>query len=331
MSQSVPTLRPPPDGRQIVVTPSMCGPGGLFFGRAGDWTWDAVGHACGIDPYRARTATGQPVYLAFQYYRVRGAPGAHPYLLAFGDRLELTSRVFTLGGESLLTLHRIALDGAAPGGALEPEEAYERPRPHCFYVETYNRWVTRSRPAGNDHLVSATPVGFRADALPPLPARFSPRADCTAARRAASFHPGGIPGHRPLGAVHGSAYRVDAARDLNGAGLLYFASYFSLVDTALLRLWHTLERDDRGFVDRCLLDHRLLYAANADPGTELTLTARLWRDEADPRRETGEVTVRRAGEDRLVAVAAVRLRLPEPPAVPAGPTPATTSTERVIP
>ena len=56
--------------RVEVVTPAMCGHNSLFIGQLGDWTWDAVGASCRIDPYTAADADGNPAYLSFAYFRV---------------------------------------------------------------------------------------------------------------------------------------------------------------------------------------------------------------------------------------------------------------------
>jgi len=54
-------------------------------------------------------------------------------------------------------------------------------------------------------------------------------------------------------------------------GLLYFASYFSVVDWALVRLWRHLGRGTADFLGRAVLDHQLLYLGNADADSVLAI------------------------------------------------------------
>jgi probable biosynthetic protein (TIGR04098 family) len=246
-----PGLRALPDGsfaRTEVVTPSMCGHNSLFPGRLGDWTWDAVSAACDVDAYRAHDAGGAPTYLSFHYFRIRAGDGLDPLRLTFGDRLDVVSRVFALGSESLLTVHRVEHDD----GSLD--------------VENVNRWISRSRPDTNRGLVRAVPAGFDHHRLPAATPDLDPRLAYTGARRDLTFRPSGNAG-TPLHLD----YPVEASRDLNGVGLLYFASYFSVVDWALVRLWRHLGRDTADFLGRAVLDHQLLYLGNADADGVLAL------------------------------------------------------------
>ncbi|MFJ2745839.1 LnmK family bifunctional acyltransferase/decarboxylase [Streptomyces sp. NPDC087440] len=298
--------------RRITVSPSMCGPGPLFFAQAGDWTWEAVGRAASLNTFQARTADGKPAYLAFSYFRTRGSTDVHPYGLTFGDELDLESCVYGAGIDSALTVHRLTpsrRSATLPAvQRLRPEEL-DHPEPGCLYVETFNRWLSRREGGSNQKLLTSIPVGFDHSVLPPLPENCSPRATVAAVRQEGLFPP--VPGFRRTEPDFRTRYRVDAARDLNGAGLLYFASYFSIVDTAMLQLWTHLGRSEQAFLGRHLLDHQICYFANADPGTQLDLTVGLWGSGTDAREEVADVVLRDAGSGRLVAVASVRLRVPE--------------------
>ena len=71
---------------------------------------------------------------------------------------------------------------------------------------------------------------------------------------------------------------MDASRDLNGAGLLYFASYFSIVDWAVLRMWRHLGRPAQAFLRRRVLDRQLCFVANADAEDILDVEVTSYRD-----------------------------------------------------
>nr|WP_257032536.1 LnmK family bifunctional acyltransferase/decarboxylase [Streptomyces sp. 1331.2] len=100
---------------------------------------------------------------------------------------------------------------------------------------------------------------------------------------------------------------MDPSRDLNGAGLLYFASYFSIVDRALLLAWRGLGRDDRSFLDRVVVDQQLCYLGNADAGSPLILTVRQWLRAGDAGSEAFDVVLRDKGTGRLLAVCSLQL------------------------
>lgn len=295
--------------RRARVTTNMCGGSSAIFAQLGDWTWDAVSALCGTDVYAARTPDGLPAYLSFYYYEVRGNERIHPHGLTFGDELDVTSRCFDFGSESVLTLHRLTrVGGDAPAGELTPEEFFERPRPDSMYVQNFNRWISRARPDSNENLVVSSPVDFAHAHLPRLPAAYSPRSVSRRARAAGRLTPAEVPGYVPAAQPFTTTYDLDVVHDFNGVGLVYFAAYFSIVDTALARLWRTLGRTDRQFLARRVLGQRMGYFGNADVDSRLTITVRLLRHESVPGDEIADVAVRERGSGRLLAVTELRLR-----------------------
>jgi probable biosynthetic protein (TIGR04098 family) len=291
--------------RSVVLQPGMCGHNSLFVGQIGDWTWETVGELCGTDVLGARTAEGAPTYLSFHYFHIRASPRMHVNRLTFGDRLDVTSRVFGFGSESILTLHKIEMAGPA-GRALEPidpDDFYAYRDQECLYVENFNRWIVRSREGSNHDLVRSSPAGFRHTHLPSLPERYSPRLACAHARARGTFLPSAPEGRTHVGQGFSVEYRIDISRDLNAVGLVYFATYFSIVDWALLQLWRHLGRSDTSYLTRTVLDHRLCYLANADAGSVLRIDLDAWQRIGDPGDLVVNVVLRDAAGDRTVAVA----------------------------
>lgn len=230
--------------------------------------------------------------------------------LAFGDELQVSSRVFQFGSQAVITLHRLA--PAALGLAdvpLDPAEVYERPHPDCLYAENFNRWIARSSPGSNHRLSQVAPPDFRYGDLPRLPNSCSPRTLVGRARDAGSFYSAAPSGLVAAGPVHSCEYALDVARDLNGAGLVYFASYFSIFDTALLRVWRSLGRDDARFLRRKVVDQKIGYFGNADPGAVFTITVRRWHSPARPGIEVADMALRDSATGRLLAVAGVEIDL----------------------
>ncbi|MEE1802286.1 biosynthesis cluster domain-containing protein [Streptomyces sp. JV176] len=294
--------------RHVVVAPGMCSGGSLVFGRIGDWTWEAVAAACRTNVHAARTSEGQPAYLSFYYFHVRGGDVVHPHGLAFGDELQVSSRVFQFGSQGVITLHRLAPASLGLGDApLAPEELYERPHPDCLYAENFNRWIARERPDSNQRLSQVAPPDFSYGGLPRLPNAHSPRTLVGRAREAGSFYSAPPPGLVAAGPAHTSEYALDVVRDLNGAGLVYFASYFSIFDTALLRVWRSLGRGDARFLRRKVVDQKVGYFGNADPGAVFTITVRRWRSTARPRIEIADMAMRDSATGRLLAVAGIEI------------------------
>jgi probable biosynthetic protein (TIGR04098 family) len=304
--------------RTEVVRPAMCGHNSLFVGRIGDWTWDAVGAECGTDVLRARDPSGAPTYLSFYYYRIRGSRRFHLRTPAFGDRLRIVSGVFGFGSESVLTLHRItrdsepeirqpAGDAEKSPGRLDPESFYAFADDDCLYVENFNRWVTRSAERSNQDLVRSSPTDFRHQHLPTLPEVYSPRLACQRARTGLTFLDDADGDHRQVGPDFHVDYEVEPTRDLNGVGLLYFASYFSIVDWATLRWWRDAGRSDQDFLDRVAIDQQLLYLGNADAGSVIAATVRCRRAAAVPDREVLDVVLHERGTGRLLAVCTISI------------------------
>jgi probable biosynthetic protein (TIGR04098 family) len=294
--------------RREVVRPGMCGHNSLFVGQIGDWTWDAVTKACGIDVLTARDGSGAPTYLSFFYYHLRGSRRFHLRSPAFGDHLSVTSRVFGFGSESVLTLHRISRDRPTHQD-LEPGDFFTFDDPQTLYVQNFNRWVARGVEHSNDSLVRSSPVGFRHRHLPGLPDLWSPRRVCQRARTEESFL--GDESRQRVGEPVDIIYEVDPSRDLNGAGLLYFASYFSIVDWVLLRLWRRLGRSDQTFLDRVVVDQQMLFLGNADAGCVITARIARW-NLPEKCCEAIDVVLREQPTGRLLAVCTLELARQEP-------------------
>lgn len=298
--------------RQVTVTPSMCGQSSLLAARIGDWTWETVSQQCGLDVQRARTSAGMPTYLAFQYFHLRGSERMHPHALGFGDTLTVRSQAFDFGSESVLTLHRLAPAGATDtygSDGVDPDEFYRHPRPDCLYAETFNRWIRRSRDDGNTGLISASPAGFAHDHLPGLPRQYSPRAVTSSARRNGSLLADPRPGTRALYPAYTTDHQIDPVRDLNGVGLVYFAAYFSIIDSAVLAYWRHLGRCDESFLRRRVTDQKLCYFGNVDTGATISLTVRAYAPADDDRDadEVLDISARDRATSRLLAVCAIRL------------------------
>jgi probable biosynthetic protein (TIGR04098 family) len=216
----------------------------------------------------------------------------------FGDRLEVASTVTGAGPQSALTIHRVQRNSAP--GELAFADFWAPPPEGELRVEHLNRWIT---PLGesNTELVSTIPVGFDPATVPPLPAECSPRGRIRRARDSGSFRSGGLPA---MGEVCHLSHAVDAARDLNAVGLMYFAAVVGVVDWALWQAWRTWGRSDADFLRRVVLDQELLYQGNADAGALLDIEVRRCTDEA----EVVDVVITRGQEGAPMCVCTLTLQ-----------------------
>jgi probable biosynthetic protein (TIGR04098 family) len=295
--------------RRVTVKPAMSGQNALFVGQIGDWTWDAVTALCGTNVFCATNASGAPTYLAFYYFHMRGSPTIHSAGLTFGDRLEVVSTPFNFGSESILTLHRIKKEGQREISpqSIDIREFYDFPRNDCLYVETFNRWIARSREKSNQDLIKSSPVDFKYAHLSSLPDQYSPRQICGYARINNTFHDTQSPEHVSVVDGFSTEYRIDITRDINAVGLVYFAAYFSIIDGALLKLWKHLGRSAQSFLDRVVLDHKLCYFGNADLDSLLRITLRSWRKVGDPGHEVYNAVLQDCETTRVIAVSTMHV------------------------
>jgi probable biosynthetic protein (TIGR04098 family) len=286
----------------------MCGHNSLFLAQIADWTWETVSVVCGTDMYREKNENGLPTYLSFFYLRIRGGAAMQMHHLTFGDVIDVVTTAYNFGTESMLTLHRISPTGHGSPRAVDPIEFYERPDPQCLYVESLNRWITRSRPASNEALVRSSPLGIATAHLPILPARHSPRLAYDLARKAETFHDPASPEYEPVVEDFSIDYTIDGARDLNGVRLVFFAAFGSIVDSGLLKLWKHLGRNVQSFLDRVVLDRRICYTANAEVDSAVRIEIRSWRRRDDPGHEVFNVVIRDQARARLLLVSTIHIQ-----------------------
>jgi len=294
--------------REVTIKPGMCGHNALLVGQIGDWTWETVSQVCGVNAFRAVDGAGKPTYLSFYFYQILGDREFHLRTPTFGDHLQVVSTCYGFGSESIVTLHRLAsIDRGLPP-KLSAEELLTARYPGCLYVQSVNRWIQRGS-NGNRELYTAVPLGFRLARLETLPPALAPRLAYDTARRQGAFAPEA--GFRGAG-EWAMPYEVDAARDLNGVGLLCFATYFSITDSVLGKVWQLLGRSARSFLDRVVVDTRLCFLGNAEPGTSLTV--RMRRSIGDPwdARERFDAQIIEEDSQRMLAVAALSCEGREP-------------------
>jgi probable biosynthetic protein (TIGR04098 family) len=274
--------------RRVTLTPSMTGHNDLFLAQVADWTWESVSAMCGTETYRERNEHGSLTFLSFVYLRISAPPDLQPHHFTFGDAIDVVTTAYRSGNDAIVTRHVVTHASRS------------------LSIETLNRWVTRSRPDSNE-LVRSTPQGFDTSNLPILPDDESPRAAYDLARKAGTFHDVNSPDYELFVDDFAVDYTIDAARDLNGVGLVFFASFASIIDSALLRLWRHLGRDTTSFLSRIVREQQIAFTANAAIDATLRITLRAWRRREDPRDEVFNVVVRDPARGRVVVVSTLHV------------------------
>ncbi len=213
--------------------------------------------------------------------------------LRLGDEVRVDSQAYSCGSQSVAVLHRVTPTAGSD----------------CLYVENLNRWITRARSDGGSGLAGAAPLGFTHDHLPRLPADRSLRAVPSAARRAGTLLSPAPAASHLAAPPFTTTYRIDPARDLNAVGIVYFASYFAIIDSAVLAFWRHLGRPDHAFLRRRVLDQKLCYLENAAPHAELDLTLRLY---TLPDEDVLDITLRDRTSGRLLALSTLDIAHDDP-------------------
>jgi probable biosynthetic protein (TIGR04098 family) len=150
-------------------------------------------------------------------------------------------------------------------------------------------------------------VDFRHAHLGSLLERYSPRLICGLARANNTFHDPQSSEYVSAVEEFQTEYRIDITRDINGVGLVYFASYFSIIDGAVLKLWKHLGRNAQSFLNRVVLDHKVCYFRNAEVDSVLRITLRCWGKVNHPGHEVYNTVIEERETARVVAVSTMHV------------------------
>jgi probable biosynthetic protein (TIGR04098 family) len=242
----------------------------------GDLRWRHISAMCGVPSKDIVDAEGHRLYATFFYVEL-AFPEARP-MAAYGenDQLTVVSSMKSFG-ESLLDGTAYLLPAESPDVNEEPYPSVEAGvaagvpsiRLSNIFVKQFDgaAWLKRSRPSS---------PGFRKiTSLAEPPSSYATIKEVQQAgyfsRPDASYLPL-TPGPNRF------EYRLEPDRDLNGAGLVYFANYPLFVDIAER---HALSVGERALSSE-LLDRRTLvrrrsaYLNNASASDALTIETEAW-------------------------------------------------------
>ena len=205
-----------------------------FFKAIGNDRWKQIEQAGAVQSALIRDDAGSRLYATFFFLELN-LPRETP-LSAYGENdtmrflanLSHYSKVYVDGWHSL---------------ADHPE----------FGIRSSNVFIYQER--GPSKLSLAVPVNMDFSSIPELPAKPDSLDLCRQAKVRGSFFdaaPGDVPlfeGEREV------VYQIDADRDLNGAGLVYFANFVSFLDLAERKILSALDEP----IPVYLLDARSTY------------------------------------------------------------------------
>lgn len=307
--------------RRLRVGMPQLDAGGLSEGwllrYAGDLQWEAIARQLGVTSDEIRSAAGDRLYSTVVAVRARYA--ASLAAIRENDVLDARIEVVPVGRACAWGRLAVSFDsqGARPGGTAPAGTASER----VLSLELLTTFAVRDRTAGASSALKMMPPApaLAASWTASIPAG-SPPVVAQLARAARRGEPldddfagpmlarAAVPEPAPpLGAM---LYEPSPYGDYNGAGLLYFASYVTIADTAERQLVRRLGLADTGHGDWALVTSAIgrdvYYLDNLPLGG--SLTAQLLAFEATPQTITSHVRLIRTDDGRRMAEVITRRR-----------------------
>lgn len=270
----------------------------LLLMHAGHYQWCAIASAIGRPLSELRTVSGGEVYGAFYYIEER-LPDRAPiesFTLDATLRFAVALRSFkNIAIEGLVSFDRADVMGDAAVTQVPDDAEVAHP-----FIRFANIFITPV--AGNSELRVAPPANADFSAIPPLPNAENPYQLVREARESGSL---GVieEGWVRIGDEFEFLYPIDPDRDTNGAGLVYFVHYVTVMERAERAMFEAAA-GRRG--ERSLRHRRTAYYANADPRDTIRVRLAAYQD---PRRGDGigvRCAIERQQDGRLICLSEAR-------------------------
>jgi probable biosynthetic protein (TIGR04098 family) len=265
----------------------------LLLMYAGHYQWQSIASAIGRPLSSLRTVAGGEVYAAFYYIEER-FPERAP-IESFGldttIRFSIALRSFkNIAVEGLVSFDRAETLGDDPAQALDAE-----PLAHPL-IRFGNIFITPIH--GNSALLVAPPANADFSQIPPLPNDENPYHLTRDAKNTGSL---GLIGDawRPSGEAFEFRYDIDADRDTNGAGLVYFANYITFMEGAARA---ALAAQPSLLRERSLSHRRTAYYGNAEPGDTIRVRVSTLEDPGRGDRLGHRYAIERQQDGRLICL-----------------------------
>ena len=275
---------------------------------AGDIRWSDLGRLTGVPASRHRNAEQRAVYASFYYVGVDAAPPHGLAAYAPDDDVEIVSTLTRFGRSMLDGTHHVYSASLLP-------ETLPGDLPPSLTVRLSNVLVCEGN--GPDDLRITTPANADLEAVPVSASEPDSYRSIREARVAGQFIAPAADAEPLWRGEREVVYPINADRDVNGVGLVYFANYIAFADYAERA---ALEAADCFAPDalnrRITLRRRMGYYGNARFDDSLVMRVEAWRlaGNAGNAGNAGDVLVhhrvRRRSDDRLIAVSSVEKRVP---------------------
>jgi probable biosynthetic protein (TIGR04098 family) len=268
--------------------------------HVGDLRWLDVGAATGLPASAQRDADGHAVYASFYFVDLDGFPETGLGVFGPGDEIEVVSTLRRFGRSMLDGEHALYGAGALP--AELPAALPPAPR-----VRLSNVFVREG--AGTHDLRVTTPANALIEGIPASAVEADSYRLIKEARERGSFFAAPEGAHPLWQGAREVAYEINADRDVNGVGLVYFANYVAFMDFAERRALEDAGAYAPAALDgRRTLRRRIGYYGNAERHDVLLVDVEALTLPA-PGRLLLHHRVRRRGDGRLIAVSSVEKRL----------------------
>jgi len=311
--------------RRVRVGMPQLDAGGLSEGwllrYAGDLHWEAIARRLGTASDEIRGAGGERLYSTVVAVRARYGPS----LAAVRENDVLDARIEVVPVGRACAWGRLGVSVESTGGSNRGAACGRAARERALSLELLTTFAVRDRAPGASHALRMMPpapalaASWPADVLRGSPPALAPLARAVRRREPLDDDFSGPvlarererererEDVRPLGEVE---YEPSPYADYNGAGLLYFAAYVTIADTAERQLVRRLRLADTGDTDWAVatsaVRRDVYYLENLPLGSRLA--AQLLSFEATAQATTSHLRLIRVDDGRRMAEVITRRR-----------------------
>jgi probable biosynthetic protein (TIGR04098 family) len=257
-----------------------------LFKEIGHHRWHTIEHAGKVRSAQIRDQEFNRLYATFYFIELTLSP-ERP-LSFYGENQELHFR------SDLSHYERAYLDGC-----------YVLTNGGPFHIRASNVFIYQM--AGPSKLAIAPPANMCFDTIPELGSEPGSLDLCRAAKKAGTFCDGKTRENLPLGTCE-VVYRLDPDRDLNGAGLVYFANFICFLDYSEREFLCRLGIPEKLVDARSTYWRRIGYFGNAKSHDRLhiTITGRLQLLSPTALGMDFDYRLRRSCDDKEIVISSAR-------------------------
>jgi probable biosynthetic protein (TIGR04098 family) len=269
--------------------------------HVGDLRWRDLGVATGVPPSEQRDADGHTVYASFYFVGLDGFPPEGLGVFGPDDEVEVVSTLERFGRSMLDGEHHLYRAGTLPDEL--PPALPPAPR-----VRLSNVIVREGRDM--DDLRITSPSNADLERIPASTAEPDSYRIIKQARQTGRFGEPPADARALWDGAQTLHYPIDADRDVNGVGLVYFANYVAIMDWAERRALVASGGYAPSALDgRRTRRRRIGFYGNAQRHDTLEVEVEALRLGSDESTLLLHHRIRRQGDGRLIAVSSAEKAL----------------------